>query len=194
MPSPAHAALPTLFLALSCSCLTAPPSGRLDERVASNSAPVEAKPFAPAREQLVQALARVRSAAAAPSPTNSGTAAPANGAIPAPDQASDLHAAHILIAYKGALRAQAVTTRTKEEARKLAETLRNQATDAATFSKLAQEHSDDPGSRPKGGDLGHFQRGSMVKPFADAAFELAPGQVSQVVETQFGFHVIRRIE
>ncbi len=191
MPSLSYAALPTLFLGLSCSCLTAPPRGHLDERAVSNSAPVEAKPFAPAREQLVQALARARSGTAAPSPD--GAMAPSH-AIPAPGQASDLHAAHILIAYTGALRAQAVTTRTKEEARQLAEKLRTQATDAASFSKLAQQHSDDPGSRPKGGDLGHFQRESMVKPFADAAFALAPGQVSQVVETQFGFHVIRRID
>ncbi|GEM_PF-905032 len=178
MPSLSYAALPTLFLGLSCSCLTAPPRGHLDERAVSNSAPVEAKPIAPA-----------------PSPANGAMAAPTNNeAIPAPGQASDLHAAHILIAYTGALRAQAVTVRTKEEARQLAETLRTQATDAAVFSKLAQQHSDDPGSRPKGGDLGHFQRESMVKPFADAAFALAPGQVSQVVETQFGFHVIRRID
>jgi len=144
--------------------------------VGSTSAP-EAKPIA-----------------IAPSPTNGVLAAPVNRAIPPPGPVSDLHAAHILIAYKGALRAQAAITRTKEEARQLAERYRNQATDAATFSKLAQQHSDDPGSRPKGGDLGHFQRGGMVKPFADAAFALAPGQVSQVVETQFGFHVIRRID
>lgn len=194
MPSLSYAAFPTLFLALSCSCLTAPPQGHLDERAGRNSTPIEAKPFAPAREQLVQALARGRSGAATPSPTNGAMADPINGATPAAGQVLDLHAAHILIAYKGALRAQAATTRSKEEARQLAEMLRNQATNATTFSKLAQGHSDDPGSRPKGGDLGHFQRGSMVKHFADAAFALAPGQVSQVVETQFGFHVIRRME
>lgn len=59
------------------------------------------------------------------------------------------------------------------------------------FAVLAQQYSID-GSRRRGGDLGEFGRSMMVRPFEDAAFALKPGEISGIVKTQFGYHVIKR--
>jgi parvulin-like peptidyl-prolyl isomerase/RNA polymerase subunit RPABC4/transcription elongation factor Spt4 len=62
------------------------------------------------------------------------------------------------------------------------------------FGTLAKEFSTDPGSKDKGGELGWFKRGMMVKPFEEAAFGMQPGQTSDIIETQFGFHIIQTEE
>ena len=74
---------------------------------------------------------------------------------------------------------------------KLASQLAEQVKKGDDFAELARKNSDGP-SGPKGGLLGRFGRGQMVPPFEKAAFALKPGEVSGVVETPFGFHVIRR--
>ena len=78
------------------------------------------------------------------------------------------------------------------DARRKAEELLAEARKSpARFDELARKHSQDPGSADKGGDLGLFGRGMMVKPFEEAAFAMKEGDISGPVETEFGFHIIR---
>ncbi|WP_396633257.1 peptidylprolyl isomerase [Maribacter sp. R86514] len=99
-------------------------------------------------------------------------------------------ASHILLAYTGATRANPEVTRTKEEAEaKAKELLREAKKSGVVFSTLARDNSDGP-SAPNGGDLGYFQRGVMVPAFNDFAFGNSEGSIG-MVETDFGFHVIK---
>jgi peptidyl-prolyl cis-trans isomerase SurA len=79
----------------------------------------------------------------------------------------------------------------REAARSEAEDILNSIREGEEFEDLARRFSDDPGSRQLGGDLGWFRRGVMVDEFEDVAFSLPEGQVSDVVETEFGFHIIQ---
>ncbi len=63
-----------------------------------------------------------------------------------------------------------------------------------SFAEVATKNSQDPGSAPSGGDLGFFSRGAMVKPFEDAAFAMKKGDISNVVESDFGFHIIKLVD
>lgn len=97
-------------------------------------------------------------------------------------QPEAVRASHILL--------KADTPEAKTAAKAKAEDLLKQIKGGADFAALAKQHSND-GSAASGGDLGFFPRGQMVKPFEDAAFALKPGEVSNVVESEFGYHIIK---
>ena len=89
----------------------------------------------------------------------------------------EVHASHILV-------------KTEDEAKEVKKKLDQ----GADFGALAKEKSTDPGSAPRGGELGFFTKDKMVKPFADAAFALKPNEISKPVQSPFGFHVIKVTE
>ena len=157
------------MLAASCADLTEPASTRRGEEAPAETAPPSAAPPAPPETAVVAEVARV-----------------------AADPAEQVEASHILVSYQGAARAKPTVTRTRDEARALAEQLAARAHEPGVdFTLLAKDSSDAP-SGVEGGALPRFGRAQMVKPFSDAAFALRPGEISGVVETNFGFHVIKR--
>jgi peptidyl-prolyl cis-trans isomerase C len=86
------------------------------------------------------------------------------------------------------VRARHILVKTEDEANDIIKQLK----DGADFAKLAEEKSTDTGSAKQGGDLGYFPHDAMVKPFADAAFAMKPGDVSTTpVKTEFGYHIIK---
>jgi len=91
--------------------------------------------------------------------------------------------------YQGSQRSTA--TRSQEEAQQQIKDLQTKIQGGEDFAALARQHSDCPSSA-KGGDLGSFGRGQMVKAFEDSAFGMDVGQTSDVVETPFGYHLIQR--
>lgn len=124
---------------------------------------------------------------------------PAKVQAPGPEVSQDsgprtIEARHVLVSFKGANHAAPYVKRTREEAFERASEVRQKALAGEDFAELAREYSDDRGSAQEGGDLGEFRRGQMVKAFSDAAFALEPGGISEVVESEYGFHVIQRTE
>jgi peptidyl-prolyl cis-trans isomerase C len=100
-----------------------------------------------------------------------------------------VRAQHILIRVDGGGDPAA-----RERAREQAAAILAPVKGGGDFDALARQHSQDPGSAPTGGDLGYFERGQMVGPFEDAAFALAPSQTSELVESQFGYHIIKMVD
>jgi hypothetical protein len=102
----------------------------------------------------------------------------------------EIRARHILLRIPSD-----ATTAQRDSLRNHAEEIRQRAVAGEDFATLAQSYSEDPGTAQRGGDLGEFfGRGRMVAPFENAAFRLEPGEISEVVESPFGFHVIRQEE
>lgn len=168
----------------------------------------------PGRGAILAILALSASAACdpppSPPPAGSAPAAPESAAPPAsaapasseqvgptvdpPEPEREIAgAAHVLIAFKGSLGAPKTITRTKADAKKRAEEAHKKLVDKkATFEELVKQYSDDELSLKTEGKIGNFERGVMAPAFESATFALKVDEVSEVVETSRGFHIIRR--
>jgi peptidyl-prolyl cis-trans isomerase C len=104
-------------------------------------------------------------------------------------QGDSVHASHILIGVQ-----PTATPVQKAEAKTKAQAVLKQVRSGGDFATIARAESQDPGSAQNGGDLGFFPKGQMTPAFEEAAFKLKPGTTSGVVETPFGFHIIKVIE
>lgn len=105
-----------------------------------------------------------------------------------------IHTRHILVRYRGAKNAPDDVRRSKSEAQRLAMQIRSDVSQpGADFAAIARERSEDS-SAERGGDMGEVGRGRFAQAYEDVAFNLQPGQISDAVETEFGFHVIQRVE
>jgi NIMA-interacting peptidyl-prolyl cis-trans isomerase 1 len=133
-----------------------------------------------------------------PAPSSEPAAASADAAVVASPnakpRATKISARHVLIQWMGCDQAPTSVVRTRDQALVVAKEVLRRARAGEDFARLAIEYSDEPNAGQRGGSLGRFGRGAMVKGFEDAAFALQPGQISDIVETGFGFHIIQRTE
>ncbi len=131
------------------------------------------------------------SAGADPSSPEQGEGRSASVAEPVPNE---IGAQHLLVSYSNARESASSVHRSRDEARERAREALERIRAGAEFDTVVIAYTDEPGGAARRGQLGRFTRNKMVKAFADAAFRLKVGEVSTVVETPFGFHVIRRTE
>lgn len=126
-----------------------------------------------------------------PAPSgSSGASASSSGSVA--NQGGQFGAKHLVVMYAGASRAPAHVTRTKGEARIRAEEARQKLVAGAAFADIVAQYSDEPGAAQRGGDLGTFNRGMMVAEFQAGVENTRVGDISVIVETVFGFHIILR--
>jgi len=144
----------------------------------------------PAASSAPPAVSPAPAPSAAPSAAVEAVAASASAA-PAPDA---IIAQHILVAYKAAKRAPKGVTRSKADAKARASEALAKIRSGTTFEDAVTQYSDDAGSADRMGSVGKFRRDAMDPAFSAAAFALRVGQVSDLVETPFGFHIIKRTQ
>jgi len=101
---------------------------------------------------------------------------------------------HVLVKFAGSKKAKPEITRTRGEACVRALEARKQLEAGESFASVVAQYSDEPGAASREGLIGTIKRSDVVPAFADAAFELKSGEVSHVVETEFGYHVILRTQ
>ena len=142
----------------------------------------------------------VSSAASPASPSNGGSAAERCLADAdakrqrKPSEPDRITVKHVLVRYVGARGAPATVTRTREQACLRAEDALTKLKEGVSFADVVATYSDESGTATREGSLGAIERSDVAPAFADAAFELKVRELSDVVETAFGFHLILRVE
>jgi peptidyl-prolyl cis-trans isomerase C len=109
------------------------------------------------------------------------------------EQPEMVRASHILLMTQDPDTKEPLSDAKKAEKKKQMEDILKQAKDGKDFAELAKKYSEDPGSKDKGGEY-TFPRGQMVPQFENTAFSLKPGEISEIIETQFGYHIIKLSE
>jgi parvulin-like peptidyl-prolyl isomerase len=107
-------------------------------------------------------------------------------------QPDEIQARHILVMHAESKAKPDGVDRTRPQAQARAQECLQKLRGGEDFEKLVAEYSDEPGATERNGDLGTFRREVMIQAFSDAAFALKVGEISEVVETPYGFHVIQR--
>ncbi len=111
-----------------------------------------------------------------------------------PNEPQKVGVRHILVMHTDSRKARETITRTREEACLRALAARDKILAGEDFDAILADYSDEPGAKDRRGSIGTVERSEVMAPFADAAFELSVGQMSDVVETASGFHLILRNE
>ena len=152
-------------------------------------------PTAAASAESISAIATnsASSSAIAPALSATATATAAIGSVET-SPPETIIAQHVLVTYRGAKRAPKGVTRTKVEAKARAQEVVSKVRAGTAFEDIVKTYSDDQGSVDRMGSLGKFHKGDMDPAFSAAAFALKVGDVSDAVETPFGFHVIKRTQ
>lgn len=109
-------------------------------------------------------------------------------------QPRQIGARHVLVMHDESTSKPQGLKRTRADALKRAQDALLKIRGGAAFEEIVKEYTDEPGGAERAGDLGTFDRNTMVKAFSDSAFALKVGEVSEIVETKFGFHIIKRTE
>ena len=189
---PLNALLLLVLMVASGGCAD-PPSDPAAPLVAPAPAPpADEAPASPSPAAATPALAEAPAPASAAPAARTATAADLRDPSLPDDAPRRVAARHILVAYKGAVGAEPALRRSRSEARSRAEALASRIAAGGDFAAIATTESDDA-SKDRGGHLGAFGPGVMHPDFEEALFRLAPGAVSGVVETPFGFHLIERL-
>jgi NIMA-interacting peptidyl-prolyl cis-trans isomerase 1 len=151
-------------------------------------------PAAGASAETISAIATTSASSPATAPALSNAAATAAIGSVETSPPETIIAQHVLVTYRGAKRAPKSVTRTKIEAKARAQEVVSKILAGTAFEDIVKTYSDDQGSVDRMGSLGKFHKGDMDPAFSTAAFALKVGEVSDVVETPFGFHIIKRTQ